>query len=409
MEHKKWLLPLITGTHGPRANTLSRLFVVGLLALAVPAKAHIILDSDGSTPPRNTGGVSCGTAGDSPAVFAPGSRITVDYIVGVKHGDTIRIDFAEANDQGFNEHVLAEFASHFGAGQKTVTLPDIECDACTLRITETGYTSCADIRLVTQGPMLTDDTPPMPLTMASAEVMADAVTLRWQNPSTDFAETLWLMSYTPLTVTPDAGHLYVTGEMLDDAKVVYVGDGAEHQLTGLTASSDVYFAGFARDESGNYSPASTLSAVTGEPLPAPLALQVVVMQGDQLLTIDNGEVAITMGGGDVLVQAQSSRPDDSAVTWQVTDTALMNTAMAANNFRFDAGMLTAGDYRLWVEVQSGGEVVGQNVLFVVAPEADETNRNTPDQVSGGAAGWFWLMLAALLMAGRIAAGQGRRG
>lgn len=379
--------------------------LLGQFIIPAFASAHIVLSSDGATPPRNNNGVSCGAPGNSPAVFAPGSRISVDYVVQVKHGDTIRIDFAEANDQGFDNHLLAEFAAHYGAGQKNVTLPNVECDACTLRIQESGYTSCADIRLKSPDPMTMDTTPPGPLTALNSTAMGDAVNLSWQNPEADFAESLWLVSYSAIDVMPEAGHLYAEGEMLGDAKVVYVGDAAAHMVDDLMANSWVYFAAFARDEAGNYSEASKVSVMTGDALPEPLSLNVAVMQNNTLLTQTDGTIWLDTSAGDVLVQAQASRPEDSTITWQVSDMQLINIATAADEYIFDAAMLGAGEYTLMVDVQAGEEWVQQSVKFAVAAEASSsanaTSGSEPTQSkSGGAGGWLWLVAALGLIQAR---------
>lgn len=391
MESLKWLFT--KNTKCQQAAKLGAL-VFGQLLLSSLAHAHIVLSSDGATPPRNTNGVSCGTPTDSPAVFAPGSRISVDYVVQVKHGDTIRIDFAEANDTGFENYVLAEFTAHYGAGQKTVTLPNVECDACTLRIQESGYTSCADIRLKAPEPMMAGTTPPLPVANPSATAMGDTINLSWQNPAEDFAETLWLMSDSAITAMPMAGHSYVEGEMIDAAKVVYIGDGQMHTLTGAMANSWVYFAAFSRDEAGNYSMAATAEVQTGEPLPAPLMLNVVVMQANTLLAAQNGKITLDTAAGDVLVQAQANHAMNTTVTWQVSDTLLMNTATNPDEYIFDAGMLSEGEYTLTVTATDGGEQVMHSLTFVVAPEpvAQTSNAGSTDLAkSGGSLGLMWLL------------------
>lgn len=390
---------LITTHYSPfKAIKTMKLACQFLLAsqLLIPAfaSAHILLSSDGATPPRNHNGVSCGAPDDNFAVFTPGSRITVDYFVQVKHGDTIRIDFAEADDMGFEKHVLAEMASHYGAGQKMVTLPNIECDACTLRIQEGGYTSCADIRLKAPAPMMADTTPPEPGSSLSATATGDTIYLSWQNPTEDFAETLWLMSDSAITALPMAGHSYVEGEILDGAKVVYIGDGQMHTLTGAMANSWVYLAAFSRDEAGNYSMAATVDVRTGEAMPAPLALNVAVMQANILLAADNGRLMLDTAAGDVLVQAQANHVERTTVTWQVSDTLLMNTATAADEFIFDAGMLSEGEYSLTVTAILGDEQVQQHLTFVVMPEpaVQASSAVSTDLAKGGGSlGWVWLL------------------
>ncbi len=86
--------------------------------------------------------------------FTAGETISVSWAVGQPHGGSLTIDFAAADDTGFRQYVLATDVSD-AEGMPTsidVQLPDIDCDACTLRLTQINpnddeYYSCADITL----------------------------------------------------------------------------------------------------------------------------------------------------------------------------------------------------------------------------------------------------------------------
>jgi hypothetical protein len=121
------------------------------------ALAHVELTDP---PPRNgENGLVAEPCGEVPPTDIPtplmaGETITVSWMLGQSHGGSLRIDFAEADDMGFQNNILAMDISD-EQGMPTsidVTLPNVDCDQCTLRITqvnpdEDDYVSCADVQL----------------------------------------------------------------------------------------------------------------------------------------------------------------------------------------------------------------------------------------------------------------------
>lgn len=133
---------------------------LGLLVFVVPtlATAHVAL-SDPS--PRsdenglNTGPCGDIAPGDAPTMYTAGETVTVVWEVGQSHGGSLRIDFATADDAGFEMNVLAMDVPDADNAPMMldVELPDVECEACTLRVTqlnpdEDDYYSCADVQLI---------------------------------------------------------------------------------------------------------------------------------------------------------------------------------------------------------------------------------------------------------------------
>ncbi|MCC7070781.1 MAG: lytic polysaccharide monooxygenase [Deltaproteobacteria bacterium] len=142
------------------------LALAGVLA-AAPAAAHIELDAPA---PRTNDGQNkwcpCGGGGDGSrdnagcaieasdaerglvsSTFAPGSTITVRWRETVGHTGRFRISFdPEGADQSdFDAHVLADVADPSGGDGNTgaggaweleVTLPNEECDTCTLQLAQ---------------------------------------------------------------------------------------------------------------------------------------------------------------------------------------------------------------------------------------------------------------------------------
>lgn len=161
----------------------SKLFqaVSGMLAITTalslcfssPVSAHARWSLDGTTPPRdNNAGIKTGPCGgvartNNPAVFAPGETITVNWVETIDHQGHFIISFSAANDEGFEQNVLKGGAEQLPDDQNgtplphqfstTITLPNVECEACTLQLIQymersmTNYYSCADIKLVAGG------------------------------------------------------------------------------------------------------------------------------------------------------------------------------------------------------------------------------------------------------------------
>jgi hypothetical protein len=141
-----------------------------LLALSVQAQSHALWDPNGLVKPRSnrddikTG--PCGVARTNTAVtLAAGSTVNLSIERTIFHRGYFRIAFSPADDQDFDSYVLADQVPE-NSSQRfytvSVTLPDMECSACTLQLIQvmldrnppTNYYSCADIRLVAAVPNL---------------------------------------------------------------------------------------------------------------------------------------------------------------------------------------------------------------------------------------------------------------
>ncbi len=126
------------------------------LLLPSIASAHVAMTDP--VPRSGDNGLTMGPCGGIPAgtptPFTAGETITVSWAVGQPHGGSLTIDFAAADDSGFRQYILASDVSD-AEGMPTsidVQLPDIDCEACTLRLTQVNpnddeYYSCADIAL----------------------------------------------------------------------------------------------------------------------------------------------------------------------------------------------------------------------------------------------------------------------
>ncbi len=150
---------------------------LALAALATPASAHIQLSSPAKRYTDQKAG-PCGRGANDARTnnvteLAPGSTITVSWSETVNHPGHFRIAFDEDGTDGFvnpasptdfdnSPEVLADNIADTNGGPSSleVTLPDVECDNCTLQViqvmTDKGgngfgnddfYFQCADIRL----------------------------------------------------------------------------------------------------------------------------------------------------------------------------------------------------------------------------------------------------------------------
>ena len=145
------------------------LVTVVLLATAAPAAAHIQLDSPAPRTSELKAG-PCGAAGSTRgtniSTFLPGQTITVEWDETVDHPGPYRISFdtgADAfpdpvqPDDNFPTTLVDQIADKTGGHYtQDVTLPDIECDDCTLQLVQvmttavpynSFYFQCADLVL----------------------------------------------------------------------------------------------------------------------------------------------------------------------------------------------------------------------------------------------------------------------
>ena len=149
-----------------RRTTAASLAVLALMAMPTVASAHSLLTQP--APRTLDSGLTEGPCGGVPsgprAIFSPGETITVEWQVIVPHDGALRIDFSEAGDMNFDQYILAEgiIDDEGYAESMEITLPDMTCTQCTLRLTQVNpidgnYYSCADIQLGGMAPAGDDD------------------------------------------------------------------------------------------------------------------------------------------------------------------------------------------------------------------------------------------------------------
>jgi hypothetical protein len=152
--------------------------VVVLLLPGVAAAHAVLLDPM----PRNPNDFNkdetlpCGAdtpRSANPTVYRPGQTVTVKWQETIEHPGHYELAFSASNDQNF-QNMGGDIADVGGASQANpvqyqadITLPDQECETCTIRMIQvlgddnnTEYFSCADIAI--RAPAVDGDGSPIP-------------------------------------------------------------------------------------------------------------------------------------------------------------------------------------------------------------------------------------------------------
>ena len=287
---------------------LVQLIVLILIAMLYTemARAHARFGVDSVTPPRSDNdGIKSGPCGNdprslSPVEFSPGQQITVEWEETINHPGYYRIAFSPANDQGYDDNVLyqvdddqdgADVPHYYSA---TITLPDIECDDCSLQLIQymternppTLYYSCADIRLVADNP------PPDVQNVVSASGNNE-ISVAWQYPNSDQLQVLVLQDTSPINGNPIDGQSYTSGDSIGTSDVLYVGNASQVIATSLTPGQNYYFKIFVVNSNYLYSPGVEVQQLATQDLndsQAPQAIQnfnAIVVNNTVELSWDN--------------------------------------------------------------------------------------------------------------------------
>ena len=385
------------------------------LAGAANAYSHTRWNPESLTPGRtDSDALKSGPCGNvprtnSPTVLEAGSTVTVEFESTIFHQGDFRIAFSEANDTGFDESVLVtdipDYANQRYRSQE-ITLPDIECDQCTLQLIQvmrdrtppTNYYACADIQLTRNNSV--DTTPPAPVANVLGVPGDGSAMLSWSNPNdADFAGVLLLQHNAPFIAIPDSGQMYSLNDAIGDAQVRYVGGGESANINNLDNDRYHYFALYSYDSNFNYSTAVgtdvELTAQSSNIAPR------VSLHWEQA---DNTTNTVTSGvnAADVIIQARvnDDNPNDShSYDWSHTNSNIMNISTNDTQLRFSPRGLAEGDYDIELLVSDDGEPVlttsAQLSLEVRAKSDDEEQQSS----SGGSSHWWLLMALTLLGAG----------
>lgn len=377
-----------------------------VVLVAGQVSAHTRWKPGGIVAPRADGqglyptDLKTGPCGDLPRTATParltaGATIEVEFESTIYHQGHFRIAFSQVDDAGFDQHVLVDSIPDY-ANQPdrrlSLTLPDVECDACTLQLIQvmldrsppTNYYSCADIQLVASSNDGDDMNPPDAVEAVLALPGDGEIQLGWINPADpDLAGVLVLESLGQVASQPQPGQSYSVQERIGDAVVVYTGVAPTVRLNARTNDRDYHYQLFAFDNSYNYSPVVTAQA-------RPLATEENIMPHVSIALEQNQRTGmdISIEGGLVVAQANISdlnRGDNHRVDWGLADPRLLNISTHANQFVFDPSRLSADDYVLTVVVTDDG----MPPLSTTASVTLNLTGKQQSQPSGGSIG-LWL-------------------
>jgi hypothetical protein len=362
-----------------------RLFSLILLLLGVSLSnqsyAHARWALDGLVKPRtDSTGIKTGPCGasrttDRVTELVAGSKVRVKFESVIYHTGVFKIYFSAANDQNFT--LLADNIKDY-ADQRfqtyTITLPNQICDKCTLQLIQTMpdsgnslYYSCADIKLTSA--VVADTTAPAAVTNLKLQADVKTISLIWQNPPQDYAQTLIVQSTAPLSEYPQAGVEYRQDSNLGNGKVVLLAAQTSFQSSPLAAGLIYYYTVFAVDSSRNYSKFTQISGQLNQLNQAPVVTILAEQAGQikqKFLTTD----------GVVTLQAKVSDADASDVhkiDWAGTDYRLLDLAANDAAFTFDPSALKAGTYKVLVKATDSGtprmEATSEVSLIIEEPAA----------------------------------------
>ena len=117
-------------------------------------------------------GIKTGPCGSMPrgnniTTLTAGQSLNVEWVETINHPGSFRIAFSPANDTDFDKNILATIpddkdgtADLPHSFSKTITVPSVVCDNCTIQLIQTMtenpanpsyYYSCADIKIIGTG------------------------------------------------------------------------------------------------------------------------------------------------------------------------------------------------------------------------------------------------------------------
>ena len=364
--------------------------MAGVTLLSAAAFAHVKFDGDAGFKPRNpatnikdrnigkNGNLGklippCGQTErtDNPPVFKPGQELEVAWVAAIAHNGHFTLRFSRANDENFEEFILAEDIMERGNQNNlkykhTVTFPDIECDTCTLQLIQHmyrnngefngNYYSCYDLVLKDESGG-SDTTPPENVSnvVATEDSPTEGyISVNWQNPAQDFSKALIIQYEGAASGNgPNSGTEYTANDAIGSGVVVYIGAVAETVIGSLARQTDYSFVVYAYDEALNYASGIGFS-VNLPALDTNDAPSVSLMHEQESM---NDTTTITQNGGLVVVRASVTDPDNGdqhSYDWSETDAALVDSDNDDNSFTFDPSGLTPGDYSVKLVVTDDG-------------------------------------------------------
>lgn len=376
-------------------HKITKWFVAGCLAFgASHALAHVGWTEIDSVPCENP--YDCNEA---PIELEAGTSISVVYDVIIVHGGDIQIDFSPSGSHADDNIILKQgLAETPGDNSTTITLPDIECSECSLRVSGSGYSGKSKV-VLTQGGAA-DPKELWRVSEFKGTAQDNQVRLSWNPPITQGLSYVLLMSESPVEHSPDIGAMYQTGDWVGDAQVIYVGDNTQWVAETLSKGTPYYFVLYAFDAHYDYSDGVAFVTETTSLGNNPPWVSAHIEQSHEHATV------IDASGGNVVISLQIDDADESdahTVSWLGTDNQILNinTSDQQTHLDFDPVGLSDGTYIIKAVVSDSGTPVLMHELEVEIEIHTHVSHQTmpgPNgKKSGGAFPFSWILLLTVML------------
>jgi len=240
---------------------------------------------------------------------------------------------------------------------------------------------------------VTDIVPPGPVQNVSASIVNDTVALAWQNPVDDFYKVIIVWDTAPIINDPIASTRYNIGDPVGTSSVVFNGLGNSASVANLVPGQTYYFKIFAHDAYFNYASGveTSIFLPSGEVNQKPQLQLALSQNGSSLVTSvyqDRGPVTMT-----VLINDDNDA-SQATITWDGTDSRLVDNDAMPDTFTFDPSVLPAGIYAVQVTVADNGNPPLSETLSATI---EVSGAGGGDSMGAGSMGHLGLLLFLLLL------------
>lgn len=361
---------------------------------------------------------------NAPIELSAGASIDVIYDVIIQHGSPIKIEFSESGDHNTDNSVLEEGLPEIsGLNSARITLPNIECTHCSLRVSGSGYSGTAMVNLrmsnshssyssSSEGMQNTDN---IEISNVASVPEDNVMQLMWHK--VEGRDTLILMAEEMIQAMPSTGTHYQEQDVIGNARVVYLGGDQTWRTQGLNANQEYFFKAYTVGSEPHYSEGIAFNATTqniGNNPPWPSFN--ITQNNSETLAIDPNKGITT-----ITLQISDADTDDwHQIDWTGTSPHLMDTDEADNIIRFNPVDLTPGDYVIMASVSdSGTPTLSKSIERVITIMANNTSSqssmsasssasNSGDSKKGGGGGSMDIFMVLAISCLSFASAQWRR-
>lgn len=237
-----------------------------------------------------------------------------------------------------------------------------------------------------------DTLAPGPVQNFTATIANDTVALSWENPVDDFYKVVIVWDTTSINSDPIQNTRYEIGDPIGTSSVVFNGLGSTASIADLVPGQTYYFKIFAHDSSFNYASGVETSVFlpSGGVNQQPQLSLALSQNGSPVARIyqDRGPVTMT-----VLIEDDNDA-SQATITWNGTDSRLVDSDAMPNTLTFDPSVLSVGTYNVQVTVADNGNPPQSNTLTMTIEVVGADNN---DSMGAGSVGHLGLLLFLLLL------------